>query len=77
MQPIPINNVRIAARCPFVVLGCFSPFLAILGYDICPRRCVISGPEVEYAGYYAHSRDNPLILSILPHGFMVGVKKSF
>ena len=28
-------------------------------------------------GYYAHSRDNPLILSILPHGFMVGIKKSF
>jgi len=28
-------------------------------------------------GWYAHSRDNPLILSVLPHGFMVGVKKSF
>jgi undecaprenyl-diphosphatase len=28
-------------------------------------------------GWYAHSRDNPLILSILPHGFMVGIKKSF
>ena len=28
-------------------------------------------------GYYAHSRDNPLILTILPHGFMVGIKKSF
>ena len=28
-------------------------------------------------GYYAHSRDNPLILSVLPHGFMVGIKKSF
>ena len=28
-------------------------------------------------GWFAHSRDNPLILSILPHGFMVGIKKSF
>ena len=28
-------------------------------------------------GWYAHSRDNPLILSVLPHGFMVGIKKSF
>ena len=28
-------------------------------------------------GWYAHSRDNPLILSVLPHGFMVGYKKSF
>ena len=28
-------------------------------------------------GYYAHSRDTPLIISIMPHGFMVGIKKSF
>jgi len=28
-------------------------------------------------GWYAHSRDNPLILSVLPHGFVVGIKKSF
>lgn len=27
--------------------------------------------------YYAHSRDNPLILTILPNGFMVGIKKTF
>jgi hypothetical protein len=25
------------------------------------------------AGYYAHSREQPLILSLLPHGVMVGV----
>jgi membrane-associated phospholipid phosphatase len=29
------------------------------------------------AGYYAHSRDIPLILSILPHSFMVGFKVCF
>lgn len=29
------------------------------------------------AGYYAHSRDSPLILSVLPGGFMVGLHKKF
>ncbi|HEX9395639.1 MAG TPA: phosphatase PAP2 family protein [Burkholderiales bacterium] len=29
------------------------------------------------AGYYAHGRDNPLILGIMPHGIMVGLKKQF
>ena len=28
-------------------------------------------------GYYAHSRDNPFILSLLPGGFEVGIKKRF
>ena len=26
------------------------------------------------AGYYAHSRDEPFILNLLPHGFEVGVR---
>ncbi|MBS0338120.1 MAG: phosphatase PAP2 family protein [Proteobacteria bacterium] len=29
------------------------------------------------AGYYAHSRNTPFILSALPHGFMVGMKKNW
>jgi acid phosphatase family membrane protein YuiD len=28
-------------------------------------------------GYYAHSRDNPLILGVLPHGFMIGLQRQF
>ena len=28
-------------------------------------------------GVYAHSREQPLILSVLPHGFMVGLHKKF
>ena len=28
-------------------------------------------------GYLAHSRDSPVILGVLPHGFMVGVRKQF
>jgi hypothetical protein len=28
-------------------------------------------------GYYAHNRDSPFILSVLPHGFTVGVRKQF
>jgi hypothetical protein len=29
------------------------------------------------AGYFAHERDNPFILSVLPGGVAVGVKKRF
>jgi membrane-associated phospholipid phosphatase len=29
------------------------------------------------SGYYAHSRDNPLILGLLPGGFTVGIHKQF
>jgi membrane-associated phospholipid phosphatase len=29
------------------------------------------------AGYFAHERDRPLILSVLPRGFAVGFKKQF
>ena len=28
-------------------------------------------------GWFAHSRDQPILLSILPHGFMVGIHKQF
>ena len=28
-------------------------------------------------GYWAHSRDNPFVLSLLPHGAYVGLKKQF
>lgn len=28
-------------------------------------------------GYLAHSRDSPVILSVLPHGFMVGLHRQF
>jgi hypothetical protein len=28
-------------------------------------------------GYWAHGRDNPLILGVLPHGFYTGLKKEF
>ena len=28
-------------------------------------------------GYYAHSRDSPLILGVLPKGFAVGLHKQF
>lgn len=27
--------------------------------------------------YFAHTRDNPIILSVLPHGFMVGLRTKF
>jgi undecaprenyl-diphosphatase len=29
------------------------------------------------AGYYAHSRDIPILVSILPHGITVGIRKQF
>ena len=29
------------------------------------------------AGYFAHTRDKPFILSVLPHGFMVGLHKKW
>jgi hypothetical protein len=29
------------------------------------------------SGYYAHNRDSPFILGVLPHGFTVGVRKQF
>jgi membrane-associated phospholipid phosphatase len=29
------------------------------------------------AGYFAHARNNPFILSVLPHGFTVGLHKSW
>ena len=29
------------------------------------------------AGYYAHSREQPIFLNILPGGFMIGVRKRF
>ena len=29
------------------------------------------------AGYWAHSRDNPFVLGVLPHGFTVGLRKEF
>lgn len=39
---------------------------------------VLAGFAVgTYAGYYAHSRDNPIILNVLPHGFMVGIRKQW
>ncbi len=28
-------------------------------------------------GYLAHARDSPIILGVLPHGFMVGLRKQF
>ena len=28
-------------------------------------------------GYYAHSRDSPLILGVLPKGFSIGLRKQF
>ncbi|HET7097613.1 MAG TPA: phosphatase PAP2 family protein [Casimicrobiaceae bacterium] len=29
------------------------------------------------SGWYAHSRDVPILIEILPHGFEIGLKKSF
>lgn len=29
------------------------------------------------AGWYAHERDTPLLLQVMPHGIFVGLKKSF
>lgn len=28
-------------------------------------------------GYYAHNRDSPFILGVLPHGFTIGLRKQF
>ena len=28
-------------------------------------------------GYWAYKRDNPIILSVMPHGIMVGLKTQF
>lgn len=53
------------------------------------RRCHYADFFVEYldvlaefalgtaSGIYAHSRSQPMILSTLPHGFMVGLRKRF
>jgi hypothetical protein len=29
------------------------------------------------AGYYAHTRDNPLVLGVMPHGIYIGLKRQF
>jgi len=29
------------------------------------------------AGYYAHSRDHPLILQVMPHGIVVGIRRQW
>ena len=29
------------------------------------------------SGWYAHSREQPFTLTVLPHGFMVGIRKQF
>ena len=39
---------------------------------------VLAGFAVgSLAGYYAHSRQQPIILNLLPNGFMVGLRKRF
>jgi len=39
---------------------------------------VLAGFAIGTAsGYYAHTRDSPLILGWMPHGIMVGLKKKF
>jgi hypothetical protein len=39
---------------------------------------VLVGAGVGTAfGFYAHSRDSPLVLSWMPHGIFVGIKKQF
>jgi membrane-associated phospholipid phosphatase len=39
---------------------------------------ILGGAALGVAtGYFAHTRDNPLILGVLPHGFMVGLRKQF
>jgi undecaprenyl-diphosphatase len=39
---------------------------------------VLVGAGVGTAfGFYAHSRDSPLVLSWMPHGVFVGIKKQF
>jgi membrane-associated phospholipid phosphatase len=39
---------------------------------------VIAGWAVGgLAGWYAHERDQPLVLQLMPHGIFVGLKKSF
>ena len=39
---------------------------------------VIAGWAVGgLAGWYAHERDSPLLLQVMPHGILVGLKKSF
>ena len=39
---------------------------------------VLAGFAVgSLAGYYAHSRPQPIILNVLPNGFMVGLRKRF
>jgi membrane-associated phospholipid phosphatase len=39
---------------------------------------VLAGFAIGTAsGYYAHRRDDPVFLSVLPHGFMVGLKKNW
>jgi undecaprenyl-diphosphatase len=39
---------------------------------------ILGGAALGVAtGYFAHSRDNPLVLGVLPHGFMVGLRAQF
>ena len=39
---------------------------------------VLAGVALGAAtGYFAHTRDSPIILGVLPHGFMVGVQKQW
>ena len=39
---------------------------------------VLAGAAIGFgAGYYAHSRDTPFVLNVLPHGVMVGIRKQW
>jgi membrane-associated phospholipid phosphatase len=39
---------------------------------------ILGGAALGVAtGYFAHTRESPLILGVLPHGFTVGLRKKF
>jgi undecaprenyl-diphosphatase len=59
---------------------------ALVAYDMVARlkvqghwqSDVLAGAAIGTAfGYYAHSRDQPLILGFMPHGIFIGLKEQF
>ena len=46
--------------------------------DDAPKTDVLAGWAVGgLSGWYAHSRDVPIMIELLPHGFAVGYKRQF
>ncbi len=66
-------SIRRPTRC------CCCPSMSVRGESRTRRTgrrtCWRAGPSAGSPGWYAHSRDVPLTIELLPHGFQVGYRK--